>query len=102
MSGGILPFNSGWNRVDLIPRPFMLVCIQERGFFDAKIFFTEVFKMIKVELKDGFIKEFEKNTLSLGLHNKLYRMPNDAREKLKQTIERIINEGCSGLICIIL
>ena len=37
-----------------------------------------------------------------GLHNKLYRMPTDARIKLQETIERIINEGCSGLICIIL
>lgn len=37
-----------------------------------------------------------------GLHNKLYRMPEDARNKIKETIERIINEGCNGLICIIL
>jgi stage IV sporulation protein A len=37
-----------------------------------------------------------------GLHNKLYRMPSDARLKLQETITRIINEGCSGLICIIL
>lgn len=37
-----------------------------------------------------------------GLHNKLYRMPGDARIKLQETIERVINEGCSGLICIIL
>ena len=37
-----------------------------------------------------------------GLHNKLYRMPADARMKLQETIERIINEGCGGLICIIL
>lgn len=37
-----------------------------------------------------------------GLHNKLYRMPTDARGKLRETIEKIINEGCSGLICIIL
>lgn len=37
-----------------------------------------------------------------GLHNKLYRMPADARMKLQETIERIINEGCSGLVCIIL
>ncbi len=36
-----------------------------------------------------------------GLHNKLYRMPTDARIKLKETVERIINEGCNGLICII-
>ncbi len=37
-----------------------------------------------------------------GLHNKLYRMPNDARMKLQETIQRIINDGCGGLICIIL
>ena len=37
-----------------------------------------------------------------GLHNKLYRMPSDARMTLQETIQRIINEGCGGLICIIL
>lgn len=37
-----------------------------------------------------------------GLHNKLYRMPSDARIKLQETIEKVINEGCSGLICIII
>lgn len=37
-----------------------------------------------------------------GLHNKLYRMPQDARMKLQETIQRIINDGCGGLICIIL
>ncbi|MBR5523741.1 MAG: stage IV sporulation protein A [Clostridia bacterium] len=36
-----------------------------------------------------------------GLHNKLLHMPEDARLKLKETVERIINEGCNGLICII-
>ena len=40
--------------------------------------------------------------VSEGMHNKLYRMPVDAREKVRETIERIINEGCSGLLCIIL
>ncbi len=42
------------------------------------------------------------NLVNEGLHNKLYRMPPDARMKLQETIERIINDGCSGLICIIL
>lgn len=37
-----------------------------------------------------------------GLKNKLYHMPNEARMKLQQTLERIINEGCSGLLCIII
>ncbi len=37
-----------------------------------------------------------------GLHNKLYRMPADARRKIGETIEKIINDGCNGLICIII
>ena len=37
-----------------------------------------------------------------GLHAKLARMPQDARNKIQETISRVINEGCSGLICIIL
>lgn len=37
-----------------------------------------------------------------GLHNKLNRMPADARAKINETIERIINDGCNGLICVIL
>lgn len=70
------------------------------------------------ELVSYLLKEFEENPSQIwesnmfgkslhalvneGLHNKIYRMPTDARDKLKQTIERIINEGCNGLICIIL
>ena len=37
-----------------------------------------------------------------GLNNKLARMPTDARGKLRETVEKVINEGCNGLICIIL
>lgn len=37
-----------------------------------------------------------------GLHNKLSRMPDAARFKLRETLQRIINEGSGGLICIIL
>ncbi len=37
-----------------------------------------------------------------GLHSKLEHMPDDARMKLGETLERIINEGSGGLICIIL
>jgi len=37
-----------------------------------------------------------------GLHNKLFKMPTDARLKIQETLERVINEGCSGLICFIL
>lgn len=40
--------------------------------------------------------------VSEGLNNKLKRMPDDARGKLQETLQRIINEGNGGLICIIL
>lgn len=69
------------------------------------------------ELVNYLLREFEENPSKIwesnifgtslyglvneGLHNKLYRMPGDARLKLKETVERIINEGCNGLICII-
>ncbi|MBE6989350.1 MAG: stage IV sporulation protein A [Ruminococcaceae bacterium] len=36
------------------------------------------------------------------LQAKLKRMPEDARKKMRQALERIINEGSGGLICIIL
>ncbi len=36
------------------------------------------------------------------LQAKLKHMPDDARKKLQETLERIINEGSGGLICIIL
>ncbi len=70
------------------------------------------------ELVMYLLKEFEENPAALwetdifgkslhelvneGLRGKLERMPDDARNKFRETIERVINEGCSGLICIIL
>ena len=37
-----------------------------------------------------------------GLHNKLYKMPDEAQMKLQETLQKVINEGSGGLICIIL
>ena len=37
-----------------------------------------------------------------GLQTKLMKMPEDAQEKLQETLERIKNEGSGGLICRIL
>ena len=37
-----------------------------------------------------------------GLQNKLFRMPESAQMKFQDTLQRIINEGNGGLICIIL
>ena len=37
-----------------------------------------------------------------GLNAKLMNIPDESREKLAQTLERIVNEGANGLICILL
>ncbi len=55
-------------------------------------------------------KIWEANIFGKSLHElvnedlnaKIKRMPEDAREKLRETLERILNEGTGGLICIIL
>jgi len=37
-----------------------------------------------------------------GINSRLYAMPQDAQDKLRATLEKIINEGSGGLICILL
>lgn len=37
-----------------------------------------------------------------GIQSKLMRMPDNAQEKLQETLTKILNEGSGGLICIIL
>lgn len=56
----------------------------------AKIWESNMFgKSLEVLVKDG-------------LKNKLYKMPEDVQGKIQKTLEKIINEGNGGLICIIL
>ena len=70
------------------------------------------------ELVNYLMRDFEKNPLRIwesdifgrslnsivreGIQAKLSMMPENARYKLKETLERIINEGSGGLIAIIL
>ena len=37
-----------------------------------------------------------------GISGKLNRLPEDARQKLRQALEKVINEGSGGMICIML
>lgn len=37
-----------------------------------------------------------------GIQGKLYKMPENAQVKLQETLQRIVNDGGSGLICIVL
>ena len=69
-------------------------------------------------LIQGLLKDFESDPSKLwstnifgkslnelvneGLQAKLMHMPAEARTRLQQTLERIINDGCDGLICILL
>lgn len=40
--------------------------------------------------------------LSEGIQTKISKMPESSQQKLKETLQRIVNEGSGGLICIIL
>lgn len=70
----------------------------------------ELINYMLKEFEDDPVKIWESNIfgknlhelVNEGMHNKLCRMPADARARLNETIERIINDGCNGLICIIL
>ena len=70
----------------------------------------ELVNYLLSEFENDPIKIWESNIFGKNLHelvneglqNKLYKMPEDARIKLQDTLERIINEGSGGLICIIL
>ncbi|ATD54906.1 stage IV sporulation protein A [Clostridium chauvoei] len=70
------------------------------------------------ELVKSLMEQFDKDPSSLwqsnmfgkslevlvkeGLQNKLYKMPEDVQVKIQKTLQKIINEGNGGLICIIL
>ena len=58
------------------------------------------------ELVMSLLEEFEGAPQKIWESNifgkSCIRLPADARIRMQETIERMINEGCSGLICIIL
>lgn len=70
----------------------------------------ELVKYLLDEFDDDPIKIWQSNIfgkslselVNEGLHTKLDKMPEDARQKLQETLSKIINEGNGGLICIIL
>ena len=75
----------------------------ERQSEDLVMYLLKGFEEDRTKIWDSNI--FGKSLHSLvneGLHAKLEHMPTDARQRLGETLERVINEGCNGLICIIL
>lgn len=70
----------------------------------------ELVHSMLADFEDDPLKIWESNIFGKSLHalvneglqGKLLHMPQEARTRLQETLERVINEGCSGLICIIL
>ncbi len=70
----------------------------------------ELVKYILSEFEDDPQKIWSTNIFGKSLHElmqegiqgKLYRMPENAQAKLQETLQRIVNEGGGGLICIVL
>lgn len=70
----------------------------------------DLIKYLLSEFEDDKIKIWDSNIfgkslfelVNEGLNTKLSRMPGDARLRIRETIERVINEGCNGLVCIII
>ncbi|MCT4592902.1 MAG: stage IV sporulation protein A [Anaeromicrobium sp.] len=70
----------------------------------------ELVKYLLDEFESDPTKIWETNMFGKSLHDmvkeqlqhKLYTMPDDARSKMQKTLQKIINDGNNGLICIIL
>ncbi|WP_053959081.1 stage IV sporulation protein A [Sulfobacillus thermosulfidooxidans] len=70
----------------------------------------ELVQYLMEQFEDDPVKLWETNLFGKSLHDlvresiqsKLFKMPENAQEKLQETLQRIINEGSGGLICIII
>ena len=70
----------------------------------------EVIKYLTGELEENPERIWECNMFGRSLYDlvndgmnaKLQHLPDESREKMGETIERIVNEGAGGLICILL
>ena len=70
----------------------------------------EMVKFLLTEFEENPAKIWESNMFGKSLHElvneglntKLEHMPEDSREKLAGAIQKIVNEGSRGLICVIL
>ena len=70
----------------------------------------EVVKYLLDELEEDPKRVWESNMfgkslydlVSDGMNAKLMNIPDDSREKLGETLEKVVNEGANGLICILL
>ncbi|MDF2820014.1 MAG: spoIVA [Clostridiales bacterium] len=71
---------------------------------------TDMVNFFKDEMASGSKQIWESNIFGKslqqlvdeGLNNKIYKMTDESQLKLQETLQRIINEGNGGLVCIII
>ena len=70
----------------------------------------ELVHSLLADFEDDPVKLWQSNIFGKSLHelvneglqNKLLHIPQEARTQLQGTLEKIINDGCTGLICILI
>ncbi len=70
----------------------------------------ELVRSLLADFADDPVKLWQSNIFGKSLHelvneglqNKLLHIPQEARTQLQGTLEKVINEGCTGLICILI
>jgi hypothetical protein len=58
--------------------------------------------MIPEDLGNRPLRQVAEGPGARGVTSKIARMPENARNKMQETLGRVVNEGSGGLICIIL
>jgi stage IV sporulation protein A len=89
-------------RVEIMTELSPIVGTEKQG-EDFVQYLTEEFEKdpAKIWEMDFFGKSMH-DLVKEGIQSKLKQMPENAQEKLQETLKKIINEGSGGLICIIL
>lgn len=89
-------------KVDIVTEVAPIVGTEKQG-EEFVHYLTEEFEKdpSRIWTTDFFGKSMY-DLLKEGIQSKLTRMPENAQEKLQETLSKIINEGSGGLICIIL
>jgi len=105
-----------WEDSEDGPRPksvYMTLFEDEYAIYENRFIKMLVDEMIRY-LMEGFEQDPQKlwssnlfgkplsDLVREGLSNKLMHMPADTQLKVQQTLEKIINEGCGGMVCILL
>ena len=70
----------------------------------------ELVHSLLADFEDDPVKLWQSNIFGKSLHelvneglqNKLLHIPQEARTQLQGTLEKVINDGCTGLICILI